>query len=103
MLGDYTGKVQLWEKRYVDAEGDKNGDIIERKIKGISHIELEDGKLTFNKARTLTIVQISKVPVYKDKKQTSEYRRLVRIETTGNGKIPKDTTELLKRGEFTRL
>jgi len=101
MIMDYMGAVQLWEKRYI--EGGKNGDIIEGEIKSLSHIELEDGKLTFNKDRTLTMVKISKVPVYEDKEQTLEYRRLVRIETTGKGKIPKDITELLKQEGFTKL
>jgi len=103
MIGDYTGAVQLWEKRYVDIEGCKNGDIIEGEIKNLPHIELEDGKLTFNKDRTLTIVKISKAYVYDDREQTLEYRRLVRIETTGKGKIPKDVTELLEQEKFTKL
>ncbi len=98
MIIDYNGSVQLWEHKYY--EGEKNGDRIEKKIKKISHIELSDGKLAFNKNKSLTVVRISKAYIYKGKEKTKQYRRLVRIETTGNGKPPKNLTGLLKTEDF---
>ncbi len=62
---DYNGSVQLWWKEYT--EGEKNTDTIERDIRKIPHIGLSDGKFTFNKTQSLTIVKISKSTVHKDK------------------------------------
>ena len=101
MMIDYNGTVQLWEHRY--EKKPKNKDLIEKKIKKLPHIELADGKLTFNENHTLTIIKISKAPLYKGKVETNLYRRLIRIETTGNGKIPKNITELLENQRFTSL
>lgn len=99
MIMGYEGTIQLWEKVYT--RGEKNGDLIGEKLKKIPHIELKDGKLTFNENKTLTIVKISEAPIYNGKKPTSDYRRLVRIESTG--KTPKDITELLEHEEFQKI
>ncbi len=95
---DYNGEVQLWWKEYI--EGEKNTDTIERDIRKIPNIELSDKKLTFNKNKNLTIVKISKAPIYEGKEETDSYRRLVRTETIGNGKPPKDLIDIPERKQF---
>ncbi len=99
MIIDYNGTVALWYKVYNEKQ--RSEDRIGKKIKKIPHIELNDGKLTFNKNSNLTVVRISEDTFYKFK-HPNQYRRLVRIETTGNGKPRKELTSLLTEQGFSK-